>query len=858
MGKSSKPTIGYRHYMTLYMGEGHEMDYLSEVQVGGEVAWSGHLEGDGVIEIDQAYLFGGDKKEGGVVGQLTVRSGLPGQLPHPLLESMRPGPWPAARGLCTTVFDGQVGAMNPYIKLWSKRWGRFERGWDGDVWQPGLLKIGRGMNPIHIIYNLLTNRAFGRGYPREVIDETSFLQAAQTLFDEQFGLCLTYRRSEPVRNFIAIISNHVGGQWAEDPRTGKITYRLYRPDYDAASLPLLDESNILRLEAWNLGLLDSGVNEVTAVGRDVLTNKDIAVTYQNLAGVQAQGRVISQKLQFPGAWNRELLARIAAREVASASFLLSRIRLTVDRRLWGVKRGDVFALSWARRGVVRMPVRVLSVDEGTRTDSQIRLTLVQDIFGMPQTTYIQPVETGWTAPPTTPQPVPVQTAYEASYRDLAGSLRAADLAALEADAGYLVTLGARPAGVAYNYLLQTRVAPAAFEEVAAGDFTPTGTLGASIGPASTTFTLSASSGLDLVELGTAVIVGSEVCKLTAINTGTGACTVERGCVDTVPVSHAAGTRVWFADTYNGFDPTERIDGEAVDAKLLTRTARGVLDPGAAPTASVTFDSRQARPYPPGFLRVNGSAYPTTIAGNLTITWQHRDRLQQQDQLIGWSASSIGPEPGTTYTLRLYDQSGVLRRTVSGLTTTSYTWSTESQDSGLGVFSEVTPAAWSQSSILSGNATYQATVAKMADGLNTTGASTNNSSLPWIRADLGGTFLGSISRIGVAAGNLTGFGNTALYINERLLQYSVDGVSGWTTVATITGVTDSGSLFFFDFPPVSTRWWRIYTPFTSVAVATELRFYTLTAGSLNSQVRFELESVREGLQSWTKHGWTVVR
>jgi hypothetical protein len=36
-------------------------------------------------------------------------------------------------------------------------------------------------------------------------------------------------------------------------------------------------------------MLEGSVNEITVVYRDIATNKDAAVTYQNLASVQAQG-----------------------------------------------------------------------------------------------------------------------------------------------------------------------------------------------------------------------------------------------------------------------------------------------------------------------------------------------------------------------------------------------------------------------------------------------------------------------------------------------------------------------------------------------------------------------------------------
>jgi hypothetical protein len=82
------------------------------------------------------------------------------------------------------------------------------------------------------------------------------------------------------------------------------------------------------------------------------------------------------------------------------------------------------------------------------------------------------------------------------------------------------------------------------------------------------------------------------------------------------------------------------------------------------------------------LLINTVAYPASITGELVLAWAHRDRILQDDQIIDTNEASIGPEPGTTYTLRLYDENDVLRRTETGLTGVSYTWATEETDSGL--------------------------------------------------------------------------------------------------------------------------------------------------------------------------------
>jgi hypothetical protein len=141
----------------------------------------------------------------------------------------------------------------------------------------------------------------------------------------------------------------------------------------------------------------------------------------------------------------------------------------------------------------------------------------------------------------------------------------------------------------------------------------------------------------------------------------------------VPTLHAAGARVWFTDTYVGADPTEYLSGDTVQAKLLTRTQQGTLDPALAPIAQVRLDARHARPYPPGRLRINGAAWPQTAFARLGLAWAHRDRVLQGDRLIEHEAGSIGPEPGTTTTARvLHALSGAVLHETTGIVGTSHT------------------------------------------------------------------------------------------------------------------------------------------------------------------------------------------
>nr|WP_180167692.1 hypothetical protein [Stenotrophomonas sp. SbOxS2]NYU00906.1 hypothetical protein [Stenotrophomonas sp. SbOxS2] len=695
VGSGKKQTVGYRYFMGIYMGEClGPVDALREIRVGDRLVWDGSRQeywqkiigvnvpsvvpATGPITTSQTIrilapeVFGGDKGEGGIAGTLEVRMGEPDQMPSAYLQAQVPGPWPAARNLLTTVFNGQVSAMNPYIKNWAKKVSRWRKGWRNGLWQADLVQIDEGMNPAHIIYQVRTE---GMGHPVDVINDESFRQAAQTLKAEGFGLCLKWSRSTSAKDFMDIVCDHIGAMRIEDPVSGLTELVLLRADYDPAALVEIGPDAILEVVEWQQPMLDNSVNEVTVVYRDVATNKDAAVTYQNAANVQAQGRVINQRKTYPGLWNAALASRVAAREVAAVSSLACRVKVRVRHDAGPFKRGQLRALTWPRRGVVRMPVRILEVDEGTQTDSSYTLTVSQDVSGMAAASYIQPESSDWVEPDNAPKPVTVQRLQEASYRDLAATLGATAVGALNVNVGFLTSIGVRPTSAAFGYTLQTRVGSADFAEVGTADFAPSGLLITAMTATTTAISLSAGIGLDGVEVGTEALIDDELVRVVAIDPVAATLTVARGCVDTVPVAHSIGARVWFTDEYVGFDGREYFAGEFIQAKLLTRTSQGQLNPALATVTPMTILRRQALPYPPGRLRINGDAYPVEAwgtSGTVVASWAHRDRVLQADQLIDSEQASIGPEPGTTYTVRWYlAGQQVLRQDDIAGTTASY-------------------------------------------------------------------------------------------------------------------------------------------------------------------------------------------
>ena len=153
-----------------------------------------------------------------------------------------------------------------------------------------------------------------------------------------------------------------------------------------------------------------------------------------------------------------------------------------------------------------------------------------------------------------------------------------------------------------------------------------------------------------VGIGTLASIGGELIRIDGITPDT--ITVGRGCLDTVPRAHAAGTPVIFFDEAARITEDSWAAGETLAVRLLPETGRGTLAFAMAPEDSVTMDRRAIRPLPPGRVQGNGSYAPdidALVTGDLLLTWTHRDRQTQTSPVIvDHTAASIGPEPGVSY------------------------------------------------------------------------------------------------------------------------------------------------------------------------------------------------------------------
>ncbi|MFY1053550.1 hypothetical protein ACOQNP_18180 [Ectopseudomonas khazarica] len=683
--KPKSQTVGFRYSFDIHGAIAKAIDGLLQIRASGKTAWSGNATTSQAISINAPNLFGGDKGEGGLQGSFDLMMGDEDQPANSrLVAALGGGLVPNFRGFAGFFYSGQVTSMNPYPKPWELLAYRRVKGWDGSVWYPETCEINlaggqvRAMNPAHMLYEIYTNRENGLGVDRSMLDDGAFRAAALKLHGEGFGLCLGWKRSAgTLADFRDQITDHIGAYCGPDRNTGLITLKLIRDDYDVAGLPLFDEdSGLLSIEDDETGSAVLAPSQLYVEYTDAITGETRRARAVNPAIAQAQGGPSSETKSYPGLPTGDLAARVVQRDMRVKASNLRKYKIKLDRRGASLGPADPFRIRSTKRGIAEVVVRAGRIEDGTLVNGVITITCLQDVFGLPSSSFVAVPPSGYVPPDRTPYAPTLRRLMEVPYRELSGLIDQANLDLVDVTAAWFGSLAARSSGLSLSYTLMTRPgASGVFTDRGTGDWCPTAqlvsVLPVEVGPS--VITLTSAIDLDQVAVGQAALLDDEIVRVDAIDLVTSQVTVGRGCADSVPAQHAAGARIWFYDGFEGADETEYTSGVTVQARLLTNTSEGQLAEGLAATDSLTLAGRQGRPYPPGQFRIGDEAYPESVVGDVVMTWAHRDRVTQADQLIDTAMGSVGPEAGTTYNCRLLraDTNAVLasQTAISGTTAT---------------------------------------------------------------------------------------------------------------------------------------------------------------------------------------------
>lgn len=664
---------GYKYSLGMHMVLAHEIDEIKEIHADGKTIWSGSSTG-GAISINKPNLFGGEASSGGIVGTVDFERGLATQGQNDYLQSQLGTDIPAFRGVACVVLRQVYLGMSTYLQPWSFWCSRIP-----DSWYPAKSAIGRGANPAHIIVETLTNGLWGMSYNLADIDTTAFEAAADTLYDENLGLSMIWDYSSKIEDFLQNVLKHIDGVLYIDRYTGRFVLKLIRNDYVIDTLPVFDEDNIIKIDKFRRRTDADLVNTITVQFWDWNKGEDSSYTVSDTAAVATMGGTVSKDISYPGFSDIDQAIYAASRDLRAMSTPI--VDATIYTNLEGssLNVGDAFLLSWDRYGVTEAVMRVIAVEFGDIEKSGIRIQCVEDVYGIVDAIYTAPPASYWQDPISEPVPCPDHVMMEIPFYTIVRETNVTDALNLPDGAGFAAIAGTRPSSDAFyaqswfeKYVYTDSGFEYIYEKYDDVNFIPRAVLQFDIGITDTTLSVLWASGFDEVNNGTWAKIGSEIIRIDMASTSQ--LTVGRGCLDTVPTSHATDTDILCIQNKQALYNTEKSSGDTVKGKLLPITAKGTLDISSAPEQSVTLDSRMVRPYPPANFKVNTQADPTELIGDLTLSWNHRDRTQQTGtNIVDTEDSSIGPETGTTYSYEVRKVSDdTLLTSGSGISVTSAT------------------------------------------------------------------------------------------------------------------------------------------------------------------------------------------
>jgi Putative phage tail protein len=527
----------------------------------------------------------------------------------------------------------------------------------------GAFRTWADLNPAHIQRCLLIDPMRG-GTATAADIGTSFAEAADAYLAEGFGLSVIFSGADANMTDRMEIDRHCDAVTYRSRKTGKWEHRRIRDDFDFDDLPVLDGKVVKDWTKLRRPKARELPNKLTVIYTDRASGQTASVTHSNPVAVRAAGRVNKgPDARYPFVTIPSLADRICIRDLTAGATPLLGGELPLSYLPADLELSSVVRLHAPDEGINNVAVRITEIRHAGGTDASAWLKVVEHRFELG--TQIN-MPTGPVVPviDDRAKPATLRLVQEAPYYVLvldAGEDAVDDQLATEPGLGRLMVAAAAP---------NPRHIEATVGVNTGGGWTDQGTL--TFSPSSTTtedlssegdditVRIAATPSLSSVVAGQMAVIGTEILRVDAMveDAGEILMTIGRGCLDTVPQAHASGSAVLFIGQGQPIE-ADYVDGEAVDVRLLTRTATSLLSLAAAPNDAVTFDSRAIRPYPPGRFKLNGSYAQDQFTTDAVFIWAHRDRtLQTTPVPEDHDDTSIGPEAGTTYRFRAEALNGV--------------------------------------------------------------------------------------------------------------------------------------------------------------------------------------------------------
>lgn len=245
--------------------------------------------------------------------------------------------------------------------------------------------ISGGMNPAVLAWEMFV-RFKSPAVPLELMDMPSFIKCANTLKSEGLGYFGQLDQASGQDAYIQQIEKMVDAVIDTDEKTGKVSMKLIRNDYNEEDLFVFDSSNVSDLISWSRPAPQQTINRVklTYVDFEAGTFDDKSIVVEDISNILFTGSERTVELSMGSIGTHSAAMLYAKRYLQQQSFPLATCTIqTTAEHAQLLTRGDPVIFDWSaiNPDIPRLVYRITKITKAGLTSQTSEIELVQDLFG---------------------------------------------------------------------------------------------------------------------------------------------------------------------------------------------------------------------------------------------------------------------------------------------------------------------------------------------------------------------------------------------------------------------------------------------------------------------------------------------
>lgn len=271
---------------------------------------------------------------------------------------------------------------------------------------PGAITAGTTRPPVHpsyhdanpaaILWEIMTNKVWGRGLDPDSLDAASFIQASEWCETNNVGMSFTLESQDALSEAVDLIRSHISMILV--PIGGVIRCRVLLDRANAYDPVIKLNSDQVNNPSFSRPAWPSTVNELRVEFTNASNNyQPEIVLVQDDGNIATVGRINSDRLSLQAFSNRSTAERMARMLLGVLSSPLATLAFEMNRFETRLVPGDFVQFEWSEwsAGTTTTFWRVVEVHDQEMSDGGIMVTLQEDQFATP----LETAATGDFTPP---------------------------------------------------------------------------------------------------------------------------------------------------------------------------------------------------------------------------------------------------------------------------------------------------------------------------------------------------------------------------------------------------------------------------------------------------------------------------